>query len=402
MQRQTGSILIVSGTAIGAGMLALPLVLANFGLPLTLFIMFAIWAIMYYVSLVNIELVLDAGKGLTLAQLGKKFSGPMAQTIGLLCLKILTYSLLAAYIAGGASVLQKLILSFLGVDLSATFYIIMVAAFLAVLLAFTTRWIDYANRLLFLALIVAFIILLMGLLAKLNLTQLPIIPLQLEMNSFYIALPIVFTSFGYQVVIHSMTTYCHYDKKMLKRVFFWGSLIPTIVYLLWTICVLGVLFVEKPLFFNEILKGDAQLGDMIQALSEIGNAGSIHLFSSLMLLLVITTSAIGVGLGLRDSWRLQLERKLSPLTNSILSQIITFVPPLIVVLLIPNAFIKALSFAGMISAIIAVLMPIYLLYKSKISNNHYHYPILQYISLRFIALAIGLIVIFCEIMNLWF
>lgn len=401
MQRQIGSIFIVAGTAIGAGMLALPLVLAQFGLSLTILIMFGIWSIMYYVSLVVVELNLQEGHGLTLIQLGKRFSGHTAQSIALVCLKVLTFSLLAAYIDGGASIIQKLLLTFTDTQYDIRLLIILFTSALILLFLFSTRWIDYVNRLLFFALIGSFCLLIFGLLTKIDISKLPISPMELNFDAWRIALPVVFTSFGYQMVIHSLTTYCKNDKTQLKRVFFWGSLIPTFVYIIWTTCVLGVLYLEDPVVFQQILVGKAAIGDVILALSHISNATSIHLFSTITSLLAILTSIIGVGLGLKDSWKIILIKRIKhPTTHSFATVFITFIPSLLAVLFIQNAFIKALSFAGMISAILAVLLPLYLLKKAKEKTSMYHYPILQYKSLQFVALSIGIVIVICEILNL--
>jgi tyrosine-specific transport protein len=205
MQRQIGSIFIVAGTAIGAGMLALPLVLANFGIIYTILLMLATWGLMYYLSLVNLELNLDAGKGLTIAQLGRKFSGPVAETIGFLSLKILTYALLAAYIDGGSSVIQKILLSFFNIEVTLTPIIIAFTTFLVLLFIFATKWVDYTNRIMFFGLIVSFIILLIALLGIIDFNNLPTTSSNLSLLSWRVALPIVFTSFGFHVVFHSLT-----------------------------------------------------------------------------------------------------------------------------------------------------------------------------------------------------
>ncbi|AFC74992.1 tryptophan/tyrosine permease family protein [Rickettsia parkeri str. Tate's Hell] len=42
--------------------------------------------------------------------------------------------------------------------------------------------------------------------------------------------------------------------------------------------------------------------------------------------------------------------------------------PVYIVAVVPNAFIIILGFAGMILVIIAILLPVYLLYKVKINN----------------------------------
>ena len=50
-----GSTLIIAGTTIGAGMLALPLASAGIGFSTSLMIMIALWALMAYTALLMIE-----------------------------------------------------------------------------------------------------------------------------------------------------------------------------------------------------------------------------------------------------------------------------------------------------------------------------------------------------------
>ncbi|MFP3012075.1 MAG: aromatic amino acid transport family protein [Rickettsia sp.] len=47
MQELIGSILLISGTCIGSGMIALPMVLAKLGIIPSIILMFIIWFIMY-------------------------------------------------------------------------------------------------------------------------------------------------------------------------------------------------------------------------------------------------------------------------------------------------------------------------------------------------------------------
>ena len=49
--RTLGSILIVAGTTIGAGMLAMPLAAAGVGFTVTLGLLFTLWALMCYTAL---------------------------------------------------------------------------------------------------------------------------------------------------------------------------------------------------------------------------------------------------------------------------------------------------------------------------------------------------------------
>ena len=53
--RTLGSIFIVAGTTIGAGMLAMPLAAAGVGFSVTLVLLVSLWALMCYTALLLLE-----------------------------------------------------------------------------------------------------------------------------------------------------------------------------------------------------------------------------------------------------------------------------------------------------------------------------------------------------------
>ena len=101
MNKQLTSILLVSGTCIGAGMIALPMSLTKVGIIQSVILMFLIWLFTYYTSLVSVELSLQSEKNLTLDLLGRKYSGKKSELLANICVKLLSYALLSAYIYGG-------------------------------------------------------------------------------------------------------------------------------------------------------------------------------------------------------------------------------------------------------------------------------------------------------------
>jgi tyrosine-specific transport protein len=118
MMHTIGAILLVAGTCLGSGMIALPMVLAKIGLIPSTILMFATWLLSYYTSLIHLELNLQAGKGLSLGELGSHYSGKTAELIGTISIKLLSYSLLAVFIYGGSSVLHELMTSKMGASYS--------------------------------------------------------------------------------------------------------------------------------------------------------------------------------------------------------------------------------------------------------------------------------------------
>ena len=400
MYKQIGAILLVAGTCIGSGMIALPMVLAKLGLIPSILLMVMIWFIMYYTSLVNLELNLQAGHGLSLGALGRYFSGKTAELIGTISLKLLSYSLLAVFIYGGSSILKELIASKMAVEYSinsiATCY-----AFLSItLLLLPIKLIDYLNRFLFVGLLAVVTILIAGLVITINWSELPLFNEQYSDLSVWVAIiPVVFTSFGFQVIFHTLTNYCHKNVKMLKRAFLWGSLIPAIVYIVWTCSILSVVYQNNPQFYDQMAGGKAEIGELIQVLSGIAKWQSVQLLVWWISILAIATSVLGVGVGLCDSLKGMLSKKVpNTCIRNILASIMTILPAYLVVMYVPNAFIAVLGFAGMILAVIAILLPVYLFWQIKQGQLYYSELNKKYL-LQF-SIVVAMTVITCEIFNM--
>ena len=400
MHKQIGAILLVSGTCIGSGMIALPMVLAKIGIIPSIALMLFVWFIMYYTSLLNLELNLQAKRGLSLGALGRLFSGKKAELIGIISLKLLSYSLLAVFIYGGSSILQELIFSKNYGNYS--FHIISICyAFTAILLLLLPiKFIDYFNRLLFVGLLGVIAILLGGLALNIDWTNLPLISQQSTDPSRWASLlPVVFTSFGFQVIFHTLANYCDLDGRMLKKAFFWGSLIPAVIYILWTCSILSVVYEDNPLFYDQMANGKVEIGELIQVLSSIAHWPSVQLLVWIISLLAIATSVIGVGIGLCDSINGMLSRYITNAAlRNLIAAVTTVLPAYLVVMIVPNAFITVLGFAGMILAVIAILLPVYLF--KKLDTQKLHYPELSIKPLIWLSTAVGVLVIACELLNM--
>lgn len=366
-----GCICLVAGTAIGVGMLALPITLAKFGLIYGSILMLATWAISYFSAILNLELNLRAEQGLPLGGLGKHFSGPKAYAIGSASLLLLCYALICAYIYGGTSTLVSL------QDFPLSFT--QTACVYTVVIGLISLWpvakIDHVTRILFTGLITIVMAILSIVLWNLDFGMLPTLP---SSNFNFVnandTMPVVLTAFGFQVIFHTLVNYTEKDKVMLKKAFFWGSLIPAIVYVIWTGTICGTIYANSPEFFTKMAMQSVEVGDMVHELCKISNS---RILSSLIWgisFLAITKSMICVSLGLIDA----LKTKHKLLENHTVAVLSALIPTLVIALLVPNAFIKALGFAGMILAFMAVLLPLYLLRCSyKKGHQTCYYPLVK-------------------------
>lgn len=328
MQKLIGSILLISGTCIGSGMIALPMVLAKLGLVPSIILMFIIWFIMYYTSLINLELNLQAGKGLTLGALGKYFSGRTAQIIGTVSLKLLSYALLAVFIYGGSSILQKLLTLNTNITYIGAWYVIISI----LILLLPLQLVDYINRVLFIGLLIIIAILVIGLVSMIQWDDLPLFsPNYKEISVWGVVTPIVFTSFGFQVIFHALTNYCNKNAKILKTAFLFGSLIPAIVYIIWTCSILIVVHHNNPIFYQQMITSNVEVGDLIKELSNIAKWQSVQLLVWIISTLAIATSILGVGVGLCDSLKTMLMNVIpNVVIRNITAAIVTILPAYIV------------------------------------------------------------------------
>lgn len=390
MKKLIGATCLVAGTCIGAGMIALPIILASLGAVKSIILLITIWAITYLASLMTLELNLRSGEGTPLGLLGRKFGGKFAEIIGLLCLKLLAYSLLAAYIYGCSSVLGQF-LNIFNIELSKEIISCGFAAFIFLCLILPIKYLDYTNRILFAGLVTALTVVICILFLAIYGFDISIASSSLMQIGAGIA--VIFTSFGFQIVSHTLTDYCDKNKDILKKAFFWGSFIPLLIYIIWILGVLSILKTDAVFYENFITNG-VEVGTMISKISTLTSSKFLKELIWVVSILAIITSAIGVGIGLLDSWRKQVNQ------SSMRMALLTVVPSLICALFIPNAFITALSFAGIINIIIVLLLPLYLIVKSDGASSNYHYAILKYKLIKVVFATLATVLIVYEATNL--
>ena len=96
---------------------------------------------------------------------------------------------------------------------------------------------DFLNRLMMVGLVIAYVILI-----GLGSTHISAAMLtHFNWNFLLPSVSVVLTTFGYHIIIPTLTTYLEHDKKLLKRAIFIGSLIPFLVYVIWQCLVMGSL-----------------------------------------------------------------------------------------------------------------------------------------------------------------
>lgn len=397
MSRFFGALLLVAGTTIGAGTLALPMAVAELGFIWASVAIFAMWALMYYTSLLTLELNFAYGSGQSLGYLANWLFGRRLQIFTTGVLVYLFYVLLAAYIAGGTSIIKTLWEYFFKAEPSVQFLMIGFTSALALVIALKTCILDYGNRFFFCLKMVLFLGMVFMLYPVANLENLPINS-SIILRAIPLALPVIFTSFGFHGSIPSLINFCNKDLPTLKRALLWGSLLPAALYIVWLGLTVGVLSLPELLHAKQ---QGFELGKFVQTLGQKATLTNVHLASWGFALLAIVTSFLGVGWGLFDFFQEFTSKASFPKWKA---SLLTFLLPLLIAGLYPKAFIAALGFAAIALSILAVILPVALVIqlRRKVSlqrkTKSYETPG-GIVSLSIVGL-IGIGVIVLEVINL--
>ena len=383
MNKTVGSTLLVAGTMIGAGMLAMPLTSAGIGFGFTLVLLLGLWALLTFSALLFVELYQTAESDAGIGTLAEQYFGKAGRIIATAVLIIFLYALIAAYISGGGSLLKDLLPESFGDKVSILLFTVIFGSFIVI----GTHSVDKINRVLFFVMLAAFAVVLSLMLPEIKFDNLMAMPID---NALIIsASPVFFTAFGFHGSIPSLNKYLDGNVKALRISILAGSAITLCAYILWQMSTHGLLTQNE---FLQILKEDATLNGLVKATLAITGsniiAGAVKLFSTLALV----TSFLGVGLGLLECIEDLLKRSFNISAGRISLGLMTFIPPLVFALFYPEGFILALGYAGQMFAFYAVVLPVSLVWKARRAHTNLPYKVWGGNLTLIIVLVLGVII----------
>lgn len=356
-----GAILLIIGTSIGGGMLALPIATANLGFFASAFYIFAIWLMMLFGALCILEVNSWLPLNSNLISMAGATIGKMGQALAWLAYLLLLYSLMAAYIAGGQEIIITL-LSSIGLNIKNSVAAIIFSMVFALIVFCGIRHVDWVNRfimLLKLGAYLAMVIFTLPFAQKVLLLQ--------ENLNFTISsttLMIIFTSFGFAIIIPSLRAYFNDDIKTLRRAIIIGSLVPLFFYWVWEGIIFSILPARGENSLQTLSESATPIITLMQVLSHVSHHAFIALIAKLFTSVCVLTAFLGVSLCLVDFLAdgLQLAKKRS---SGILLLIIAFMPPLLLALFAQRLFIYGLSFAGIFCIFLLLLLPAWMTWAGR-------------------------------------
>ncbi|SUO95741.1 Tryptophan permease [Suttonella ornithocola] len=388
---------IVTGTTVGAGMLAIPTATAGlwFGKSLCVFI------ITWFMMMITGLMILEAGQyfpkrahfqTIVRAVLGQKWA-----IINSLSLAFVLYLLVYAYISVGGDLTAHSIEQISGQAMPLWAGQLIFFGVLGLVVWLSHQWVARFNAVIVVALMISFLLTVAGMFSSVKYDVL--FPTQAgEWQYIWVALPVVLTSFGYHINVPTLRVYLHNHSKKVAIAIVLGSFIALLLYALWQLAVQGVL---PRAYFAPVIAGDGQTSVLIKAMSPFTQTHSATLLLTMFSYFAIATSFLGVALGLYE-FIADVFSFGDSLNDRLKTAFISLGLPLLFCLYKPYGFVSAIAYAGLALTIWALIIPAMMIVKtrrqavSSIAKNDED-ELIEPFRVPFGYLLVGMVILFAVI-----
>jgi len=355
-----GGSLLIAGTSIGVGMLAMPIVTGQGGFIPAFVIYILCWLFMLSTGLLLLEVALQLPKDINFITMTKRMLGNWGKDTTWVVYLFLFITVMIAHVAGGGAVLNELI----GTRLPEWAAIVLYVILFSPVVYLGTHSVDRLNLLLMAGVFATYLFFIIVSTKEINLNLLT----YKNWGKAWFALPVLFTSFTYQVIIPTLVTYMNRDVRKLRLALIFGTTIPLLVYLIWEFFILGIIPVEGP---NGLIEAREQGHNAVMPLVHFVNNRYLLWVSKIFAFFTLTASYIALSLAFVDFLSDGLKLKKTHLNKFYLC-LLVFLPPTIITLVYPNLFLKALGYAGGISC--AILFGLFPALMAWIGRYKHRYP----------------------------
>lgn len=362
MDHEKGSIfkgsLLIAGTAIGGGMLALPVLTSIAGFFPSIFIYVLCWLFMACTGLLLLEVCLWLKSDSNIVSMAEHTIGKGGKAAAWALYLFLFYCLTVAYMVGCGNLVVELFQGSIPDWLGSVLFVVAFFPFILM----QTQTLGRFNAIFVFGLAFAFLAFVLMGAPYVNPGQL----VAADWSKAIFTLPIAFTAFAYHGIIPTLAHYMHYDAKKSRIVILIGTTIPLLAYIVWEWLILGIVPVEGV----DGLSAARELGyNAVMPLKNFIGNPLIYTFGQYLAFFALVTSYLGVTVGLRDFLADGLKVK-KDLRGKLLLSALIFIPPLVVAILYPHVFLTALDYAGGFGcALLLGLFPILMVWVGRYHLN---------------------------------
>lgn len=358
-----GGTLLVSGTAMGIGMLAMPVATSPGGfLPAVIYYILC-WLFTLCTGLLLAEVCLSLPAGANFMTITKKMLGPLGGHLFWAFYCIFFLMGMIAHILEGGQILNLISENRIPEWLGSIIYPF---AFLP-LIYLGVKYVGRVNILLIFLSAITFIIFIYLSFRHIDFTFLQ----KRSWLKAWPALPILMFAFSYQLIIPTLTGFMGRNIHKIRTAIITGTIIPLIAYLIWEFIILGI---DSANVLGEISEFRYQGITSVNAISKNPKLAFLLPIGEAFAFLMPAASFATFSLSFRDFLAdgMQLENKEKK--KALLCFFLFFIP-LILALIYPNLLLIALRYAGGInSAVIFGLMPVLMAWIGRYNKRYTSVP----------------------------
>ncbi|MCF7791478.1 MAG: hypothetical protein K9M56_05710 [Victivallales bacterium] len=379
--------LLLAGTALGAGILGLPMETGLSGFLPSLIIMIITWITLMLTGWVFIFKISMSRKPVEdFADLYKREFGHWSIFLNTFGYFITFYGIITAYLCGISTATIEIFPLLKSIPYVDKFLIVIYFFVLTSIVIFGIKIFKKFNMIFSSFLLVTFIAMVLAALLHINVDYLK----HVNLSYLPFATPILFTSFCFHPVIPLICQHVkeeNFSRRILKWILFWGTFIILCVILFWSLVVLGIVPVHS-VSGTSIIKAHAKGLPATVPLAKCIHFAPLRILALLFTFFAIVTSFIGSGAGFMNYVKNFSGHYIK--RNKTTDFVITFAIPFLVALIYPNIFLRMLGVVGGIGVVtIYGILPSLLAIKP---NNNKKIKIIGYSTL-----CLSLIVFFIEL-----
>lgn len=358
--------MIIAGTMIGGGMIAIPIATAGVWFYRALLILIYSWFCMTCSGLMLVEANLHYPQGSSFDTMVKDLLGKNWNIITGVTITFVLYTLVYAYITVGGDITNDILkVNFNVGELPTQVGGLTFCIVLAICVWISTKVIDRLSTILIIAMVISFVGMSTGLLKNINFdflsNNLPDVTDNNYWKYIFYALPVCVTSFCFHGTAPSITAYYNRDGRKVQKAILWGSLIAFAVYTLWLMSVQGNLPRAE---FLEIRKPANEVRMMIDKINSHVSIPTMGDLIDFFTYVAIISSFLGASLGLFD-YLADLFNIRNNRFGRLKTALITFLPPLVCAMIFPYGFVTAIGYVGFAAAIWSIIVPALMVLKSR-------------------------------------
>lgn len=288
-----GATLLVTGTCIGGGILALPVATGETGFLPSTMIMLISWALMTITALYLVELTLAMPPGSHYITIAARLLGPLGKAAAWILYLFVGFASLVAYSAGGGVLLSQGIQNFFGYSISQADAVVLFVLLFGSVIYLGNVMLGRINAIFMVGLILSYFILISLSQSHLSWSYLA----RSNWKDSIIAIPLLLTIFSFQSIVPSLVIYLKQDAKALKISILIGTTSAFLIYIIWQGAVLGTLALEGE---NGLMQARVLGIPVTSILGVAVKSNALQIAADFFAFFALVTSFLGIALGLYD------------------------------------------------------------------------------------------------------